>query len=168
MCDAPEPRLIFTSTSEQDTDRLGTAVAACLQAGDIVALNGELGAGKTRLVRAIVSICCPADDRVSSPTYVLLQAYAGPTPIYHFDAYRLADADEFRELGPEEFFAGEGVCLIEWANRVESALPPDHLRIDIRVTGPHTREFQLSARAERSISLLKQIESRLPSSEPPA
>jgi tRNA threonylcarbamoyladenosine biosynthesis protein TsaE len=167
MCDTPEARLIFPSLSEGDTDRLGTVMAACLRAGDIVALNGELGAGKTRLVRAIVGVFCPADDRASSPTYVLLQTYVGPTPVYHFDAYRLADADEFLELGPEEFFAGEGVCLIEWASRVESALPADHLRIDIRVTGPHTREFQFIARGERSMALLKQIESRLQATESP-
>ncbi len=153
-------RCTFSSGSEQDTDRLGALLADVLRGGDIVALNGELGAGKTRLVRAIVRSLCPADQQVSSPTYVLVQQYEGETPVFHFDAYRLADADEFLELGAEEIFGDGGICLIEWAERVADALPPASLRIDIQVTGPQSREYQLSGQDGRSIEMIEAIQAR--------
>ncbi len=163
MCDEHRDnpvRFTFPSASEQETDRLGALLADALQVGDIVALNGELGAGKTRLVRAIVRSLCPAGQRVSSPTYVLVQQYEGETPVFHFDAYRLADVDEFLELGAEEIFEDGGICLIEWANRVDEVLPPASLRIDIRVTGLQSREYRLSGSDERPIEIIEAVRAR--------
>ncbi len=153
-------RFTFPSASEQETDRLGALLADVLRGGDIVALNGELGAGKTRLVRAIVHSLCPAGQRVSSPTYVLVQQYEGETPVFHFDAYRLADVDEFLELGAEEIFEDGGICLIEWAARVAEVLPPSSLRIDIRVTGPESREYELAGSDGRAIEIIEAIRAR--------
>lgn len=132
-------------------------MAGVLAGGDVVALVGELGAGKTRLVRAIVSGLCSPNQRVSSPTFVLMQRYDGPIPVFHFDAYRMADVDEFVELGVEEIFADGGVCMIEWADRVASALPADRLQIDIRVAGPASREFVLSGTGRRSNTIVQTI-----------
>ncbi|MGD9858062.1 MAG: tRNA (adenosine(37)-N6)-threonylcarbamoyltransferase complex ATPase subunit type 1 TsaE [Planctomycetaceae bacterium] len=151
----------FVSTGEQDTDRLGGWLADVLQSGDVVALDGELGAGKTRLVRAVVAALGADDQRASSPTFVLIQRYEGRIPIYHFDAYRIADVDEFLDLGAEEIFAEDGICFIEWAARVAEALPPGILRIEIRATGANTREFLLTGAETRSIAIVRAIQARI-------
>ena len=132
--------LVFDSASEQDTDRIGAELAACLPPGAVVALNGTLGAGKTRLVQAIAAACSVPREEVVSPTFVLCQQYEGTRTINHLDAYRLKDADEFREVGADELFAAD-LTLIEWADKVAAALPPDCVHIDIEVTGPTSRRI---------------------------
>jgi tRNA threonylcarbamoyladenosine biosynthesis protein TsaE len=114
----------FTSRSEADTDRLGKSIAEVTLPGDVVALVGTLGAGKTRLVEGIaVALDNPADS-ITSPTFVLVNEYtAGKLPVYHFDAYRLKDDDEFLELGAEEYFDSNGLTLVEWGDRVQHLLP---------------------------------------------
>src|SRR5437868_15309738 len=107
-----------------ETVSFGHRLGALLFPGAVVALVGPLGAGKTHLVRAIAEGTGIADNRaVSSPTFVLIQEYAARLPIYHFDAYRLRSEAEFLDLGAHEYFAGNGVCLVEWADRVAGALP---------------------------------------------
>lgn len=133
--------IVFESASEQDTDRIGAELAARLPLGAVVALNGTLGAGKTRLVQAIAAACGVPRDEVVSPTFVLCQQYEGTRTINHLDAYRLKDAAEFRELGADELFATADLTLIEWAGRVASALPADCVHIDIEVTGPTSRRI---------------------------
>ena len=135
----------FLAHSEADTFRLGTALAEHLPDGSVVALIGTLGAGKTRLVQAIAEHCGIERRDVVSPTFVLIHEYPGERMLYHIDAYRLKDEDEFLELGPEEYFESDGITLIEWADRVEDCLPRERLEIQIQVTGAETREFQLVA-----------------------
>ena len=135
----------FCALSEQDTDRLGAVLAATLPPGTTVALSGTLGAGKTRLVQAIATASGVPREDVVSPTFVLCQQYDGDRSIYHLDAYRLRDEDEFRELGPEEFFASQGLVLIEWAEKVADLLPAERLEIEIEETGPSSRLFRLQA-----------------------
>ena len=120
-------RLIFTLASEADTDRLGRALAAILSPGDVVGLVGTLGAGKTRLSRAIAEAQGVDPLAVASPTFVLIHEYDGSAwPVYHFDAYRLPDAAAFDALGVVDYWAeGAGLCLIEWADLVADRLPPD-------------------------------------------
>ncbi|MCO6047884.1 tRNA (adenosine(37)-N6)-threonylcarbamoyltransferase complex ATPase subunit type 1 TsaE [Aeoliella sp. ICT_H6.2] len=114
----------FTSRSLADTDQLGQHIAAVAQPGDVVALVGTLGAGKTRLVQSIATALGNPAEAITSPTFVLVNEYtAGRLPVYHFDVYRLKDDDEFLELGAEEYFDREGVTLIEWGDRVEHLLP---------------------------------------------
>lgn len=149
--------LQFQAKSEDDTDRLGQAVAGILRAGDVVTLNGELGAGKTRLVRAIVTSLTGENQLVNSPTFVLIQQYPAAIPIYHMDAYRLSNEDEFLALGAEEILEGDGVCLVEWAERIAGVLPADHLRIDIISTGEYTRQFQLTGTGPRSNQMVSQF-----------
>ena len=121
------------------TDRFGRQLAEHLPPGSVVALSGTLGAGKTRLVQAIAAAygVDPAD--VTSPTFVLCREYHGTRTIFHLDAYRLKDEDEFLELGPEEMFASGGLVFIEWAERVASYLPPDCVEITLEVTGERSR-----------------------------
>src|SRR5438132_13542765 len=128
------------------TEALGRRLAGVLFGGAVVALIGPLGAGKTHLVRAIAEGLGIADARVvSSPTFVLIQEYPARVPIYHFDAYRLRTPAEFFDLGAHEYFEGNGVCLVEWADRVAACLPPDHLRITLTVTGETARRALVEA-----------------------
>ena len=143
--------------SETETDRLGERIARAVRPGLVVALIGDLGAGKTRLVRA-VAIALGADPSVvNSPTFVLVQTYEARIPIFHCDTYRLRDSDEFSDLGSEEFFDGGGVCFIEWADRVEDALPNDLLRIKIKATGAGSRCVTMTATGPTSRDVLSRI-----------
>jgi tRNA threonylcarbamoyladenosine biosynthesis protein TsaE len=140
---------VFDAAGEADTDRLGAALAAALPQGTTIALCGTLGSGKTRLVQAIAAACGVPREEVLSPTFVLCQRYEGNRTIYHLDAYRLKDADEFRELGPEEFFESGGLTIIEWADKLPECLPDDRLEIDIDVTGPTSRRFVVRGIGQR-------------------
>ncbi len=140
------------------TQALGRRLAELLFGGAVVALIGPLGAGKTQLVRALAEGLGVADSRVvSSPTFVLIQEYQGRLPIYHFDAYRLRGPAEFFDLGVHEYFAGQGVCLVEWADKVEACLPPDHLRLTLTVTGPTTRHVELEGRGARYMEVVNRL-----------
>ncbi len=140
-----DPTFTFTAENEADTARLGGALAAALANGSVVALVGTLGAGKTRLVQALAAATGIDPATVVSPTFVLIHEYAGHRPIYHFDAYRLKDDDEFLALGPEEYFDGAGLSLVEWADRVQRCLPDEYLEIRIDVTGQTQRLFAVRA-----------------------
>ena len=133
------------SNSEAETARFGQRLARVLSPGDVVALQGPLGAGKTRLVQAIAQKLGCAQAFVVSPTFTLIHEYDGQLPVYHVDAYRLKNSDEFLDMGGGELLNGEGVCLIEWADRIGDLLPRDHLRIDIEVTAEHSRVFRCQA-----------------------
>jgi tRNA threonylcarbamoyladenosine biosynthesis protein TsaE len=135
----------FVANSEADTDRLGAMLADALFPGSVVALIGTLGAGKTRLVQAVAAALGNKRDEITSPTFVLVNEYrAGRMPVYHFDTYRLRDEDEFLELGPEEYFMGQGVTFVEWADRFEQLLPAGYLKIEITPVGETAREFTIS------------------------
>jgi tRNA threonylcarbamoyladenosine biosynthesis protein TsaE len=140
------------------TTQFGHRLGALLFPGAVVALVGQLGAGKTHLTRAIaegLGVKNPA--AVNSPTFVLIQEYPARLPIYHFDAYRLSGSREFAELGVDEYFRGAGVCLIEWADKVEATLPAEHLRIEIEIVDANRRRFTLTATGARYEPLLEQL-----------
>ncbi len=134
----------FETRSTRGTIALGKALAERLDVGDCVALIGGLGAGKTALVRGIAAGMGLAEPKlVSSPTYVLVHEYPCRVPVYHLDLYRMVDPDaELFDLGLDEML-DTGVVLIEWADRVESALPPDHAEIRIEITSPTHRMLTL-------------------------
>jgi tRNA threonylcarbamoyladenosine biosynthesis protein TsaE len=137
------------------TVAFGRRLGARLFPGSVVALIGPLGAGKTHLVRAVAEGLEIADSRVvNSPTFVLIQEYAARLPIYHFDAYRLANSAELFDLGVHEYFEGQGVCLVEWADRVEDCLPPEHLRVTIEITGQTSRRLRAEGRGQRYAELV--------------
>ena len=121
------------------TENFGRRLAELLFPGAVVGLIGPLGAGKTHLVRAIAEGLGLRDGAVSSPTFVLIQEYQARLPIYHFDAYRLRSEGEFFDLGAHEYFDGDGVCLIEWADRVPGCLPRERLSIRLEITGETSR-----------------------------
>ena len=140
------------------TEAFGRRLGARLFPGAVVALVGQLGAGKTHLTRAIaegLEVKNPA--AVNSPTFVLIQEYPARLPIYHFDAYRLSGPREFAELGVDEYFRGDGVCLVEWADKVDATLPAAHLRIEIEIVDETRRVFHVAAKGERYEALLAKL-----------
>ncbi|MRR05683.1 MAG: tRNA (adenosine(37)-N6)-threonylcarbamoyltransferase complex ATPase subunit type 1 TsaE [Deltaproteobacteria bacterium] len=120
----------FVSSSVEETVALGMLLGKRLQPGDFIALIGELGSGKTHFVQGVAA----GDDMlpdvcVTSPSYTLLNEYAGRVSLYHFDLYRLHGDDDILDLGFDEYFYGDGACLVEWAERLERELPEKNLTI---------------------------------------
>lgn len=132
---------------EQDTDRLAEKIASCCFAGCLITLDGDLGAGKTRLTQAIAR-ALGVTGNVNSPTFTIIKEYEGRRlPLYHMDVYRISE-DEAAELGLDEYFEGDGVSVIEWASLIESLLPSERFEIRIEVTGEQSRIFHLRAIGE--------------------
>ena len=149
----------ISCADEAATDRLGRQLAAALEAGVVVALNGQLGAGKTRLVRAICDGLGIDVTQVNSPTFVLLQLYAdGRIPVAHFDTYRLGEPEEFLAIGAEEYVnAPDWISLVEWADRVEHLLPLDRLTIAIVAESETSRILTLTSSGQRSDDVLRRL-----------
>jgi len=118
--------------SEPETERLGRALAEIIAPGTVIGLIGPLGAGKTRLARAIAEALGVDPRAIASPTFVLIHEYEGTLPVYHFDVYRLPSADAFDALGATDYWDAGGVCLVEWADRVLDRLPSDAWTIRIK------------------------------------
>ena len=140
------------------TEALARRLGELLFPGAVVALVGPLGAGKTQLVRAVAEgLGIPDSRAVSSPTFVLIQEYSARLAIYHFDAYRLHSEGEFYDLGGHEYFAGDGVCLIEWADRVPGCLPRERLLIRLEVTGEQSRQAVLEGEGRGYADLVRTL-----------
>lgn len=122
----------YVSHSDQDTVNLAKDLASGLKAGDIIALIGDIGTGKTTFVKAIAK-ALGISETVSSPTFTIVREYrSGKFPLFHFDVYRLSNEDEFYDIGAEEYLYGDGITIIEWADIVEDALPLDTMIIEIK------------------------------------
>lgn len=149
----------ITVVDEAGTAALGAAVAAAIEPPAVIALRGTLGAGKTRFTRALAAGLGVDDAHVSSPTFVLLHEYTGVVPVYHFDAYRIHGEEEFWQLGVDEYFSasGQGVAIVEWADRVTGCLPAARLDIEIGVVGETRRQLVLTAHGDRYERMLAQI-----------
>lgn len=128
----------FNLPSERETQALGAALAALLRPGDVVALHGDLGAGKTTLARGLVQALLGRPEEVPSPTYTLVQVYEAPAfPLWHFDLYRLDQPEDVEELGWDETV--EGVALIEWPERAGALLPKSRLDVYLEISGEGRR-----------------------------
>lgn len=115
----------------RETEEFGIRLGKLLKPGDIVCLNGDLGAGKTTMTKSI-GVGLDVDEYITSPTFTLINLYRGRMVVYHFDVYRLENVDELYDLGFDEYFFGEGVCIIEWAEKIERMIPVDRIVIDIK------------------------------------
>lgn len=146
----------LTETWSDEAATIGAAqrFARCLQQGDVIALIGDLGAGKTRFVKAVGTALGASTEAIHSPTFTLILEYSAAIPVRHCDAYRLRHPDEFADLGLDELFAMDGVAFVEWADRVTPDLPRDHLVLSLAVTGPESRSARWSATGPRSRALL--------------
>lgn len=116
---------------EQEARTFGRGLAKKLKPGDVIALIGDLGTGKTTLTKAIAQ-GLGITEMITSPTFTIVQEYSsGRLPLYHFDVYRIKDLEEMYELGYEEYFFGQGVCVVEWADQIEELIPEDSIVIRI-------------------------------------
>jgi tRNA threonylcarbamoyladenosine biosynthesis protein TsaE len=128
---------VVARTPEQ-TQAVGEALARSLGRGDVVALTGELGAGKTCFVQGLAR-GLGVTARPTSPTFVLVNEYRGRLPVHHVDAYRAESLAELRDLGLEEYFDGDGVTVVEWSEKLEPLLPPRTIHVDIAGVGDEPR-----------------------------
>lgn len=148
-------RIDLTSRSPAGTEALGRAVGELCRAGDVIALSGELGSGKTAFVRGLASSLGADPRAVSSPTFVLMQEYEATPPVLHIDAYRIESLEELGTTGWTSDLAGESVSVIEWAERVADELPKDRLVIRFSHGAADVREIEVvglgdwAARTER-------------------
>ncbi|MCR4309838.1 MAG: tRNA (adenosine(37)-N6)-threonylcarbamoyltransferase complex ATPase subunit type 1 TsaE [Deltaproteobacteria bacterium] len=137
--------LRFTSDSPEDTLSIARALGAALRPGDVVALYGDLGAGKTLFCKGVGEALGIPPDRIVSPTFTIVTEHAGPVPLAHIDVYRLSGAREADEIGMRELLSGDGVCLVEWAEKIEELLPTDCIRVKFTISGDDRREIAIAA-----------------------
>ncbi|MFP3722998.1 tRNA (adenosine(37)-N6)-threonylcarbamoyltransferase complex ATPase subunit type 1 TsaE [Niallia circulans] len=140
-------------TAERTID-FAERIAWLLQAGDVITLEGDLGAGKTTFTKGIAK-GLGITNTVNSPTFTIIKEYQGKLPLYHMDVYRLKDSDE--DLGFDEYFEGEGVTVVEWAHLIEEQLPVDYLQINLYYDNTSGRKIVLSPKGSRYMQLCKEL-----------
>ena len=143
-----------------ETEAFGIRIGGLLKSGDILCLNGDLGAGKTTLTKSI-GLGLGVDDYITSPTFALINEYEGRIPLYHFDVYRLENVEELYDLGFDEYFYGEGVSIIEWADKIQALLPKDRIVLDIeKGVDVDRRIINVTGFGSRYNEVLKELEKR--------
>lgn len=140
----------------QDLSAFARKLADQLQDGDVVCINGDLGAGKTTLVQEIGSYW--GVEGVTSPTFALIADHSGDRHFYHMDFYRLEDPEEIETLDYETYFYPEGISFIEWSERVADYLPPDVIQVDIGLVNEETRDFSIRPDSPRARAILEGIQ----------
>ncbi len=164
VLDLQECSLAWDSASAEETERMGETLGALLQAGDVVALFGELGSGKTVLVRGVAAGCGCAKGDVHSPSFTLVNEYVcrrsgqpgaegGERRLAHVDLYRIRSDDELPGIGWDEYLHSRHVVAVEWAERALRWLPRDHLRVSLETLGRDRRRFHVQATGPRSVQL---------------
>lgn len=159
------PTLDFVSHSTGQTQRVGSRLGEMLQAGDVILLEGPLGSGKTLLTQGI-ALGLGVSDPVTSPSFTLINEYrtrdsGGRLPLYHMDLYRLKDAaPEAVAMGIEEYLYGDGVSVIEWAERAPDILPPEHLLIRLSIVSDSKRGILMTPHSARYVELLREFKRR--------
>ena len=137
--------LRLRSGSPEDTLSIARALGAALRPGDVVALTGDLGSGKTLFCKGVGEALGIPPDRILSPTFTIVTEHAGPVPLTHIDVYRLSGAQEADEIGMREILTGVGVCLVEWAEKIEELLPTDCIRVTFTISGDDRRKIAIGA-----------------------
>ncbi len=134
--------MILHTRSEKETENAGRELASLLRPGSVVALYGDLGAGKTAFVRGL-ACGLGLDVRVSSPTFTIVNEYLGPVPLFHFDMYRINGADELFDIGWDDYLERGGICAVEWSENISGAIPEEAIRVLIRKTDDTSREIEI-------------------------
>jgi tRNA threonylcarbamoyladenosine biosynthesis protein TsaE len=148
------------SESPEDTQRLGSWLGRLAHPGDLFMLVGGLGAGKTCLTQGIAWGLDIA-GYTTSPTFVVINQYRGRLSLYHIDLYRLDSIEEVVELGLDDYFYGNGVCVVEWADKAMKVLPPEHLLVEINYVSDTVRDLVLNPGGQRYRALLSQLKKEL-------
>ena len=155
---------VLVSRSAAETQEVGELLGAMLTTGIFISLQGELGAGKTQFARGVArGLGVAPQVPVTSPTFTLLNIYQGRLSLYHFDLYRLAGDEDIRDLGFDEYFAGPGVVLVEWAERLAEEMPAERLDIFLSHAGEDCRQLELTPHGTLATRL---VESSLPKRRP--
>lgn len=136
-------------------------MGSMLTRGDVIALAGELGTGKTTLVRGMAQGMGIEATEVASPSFTLVNVYEGPLPLYHIDLYRLENEGELLDIDYEEYIRGDGVVIIEWADRIPQAVPPNSLWIHVRYLDAERREIAFQAQSDRSEKIVEELRRRV-------
>ncbi|MBY0124430.1 tRNA (adenosine(37)-N6)-threonylcarbamoyltransferase complex ATPase subunit type 1 TsaE [Bacillus sp. S/N-304-OC-R1] len=144
----------FISKDPHDTFAFSKRLATLLQPGDVIALEGDLGAGKTTFTKGLAN-GLGIQRNVNSPTFTIIKEYQGRLPLYHMDVYRVEDS--FEDLGFDEYFEGDGVTVVEWAHLIEDQLPHELLTISIYLDENQSRKLVLQPKGERYEELCKEI-----------
>ncbi len=131
------------TNSPDETIKLAERLGRKLVRGDIICLTGELGGGKTTFVKGLCKAFGIDPRAVLSPSFVLIKEYKGRLPLYHFDLYRIDKLFDFERLGYQEYFYGDGICIIEWAERIKKILPEEYLLIEFKILGENKRQIKL-------------------------
>lgn len=145
------------SYSADETLRIGVELGRRLQPGDVLLLTGDLGAGKTTLTQGI-ALGLDVPERPRSPTFVMATEYHGRLPLYHLDLYRVEDLGELGDLGLDEYLHGDGVTVVEWADRAPRAFPPHGLWIDLQPAGRDGRDIAVTCRSQRNPAVAEWLE----------
>jgi len=151
----------FTSHTPQETERIGELLGSVLTRGDIIALAGELGTGKTTLVRGVARGMGIEGAEVASPSFTLVNEYEGPLPLYHIDLYRLDDEGDLLAIDYDEYIRGDGVVVIEWADRIPRAVPPEALWITLQYLDAERREIAFQPQGDRSEKIVEELYRRV-------
>jgi tRNA threonylcarbamoyladenosine biosynthesis protein TsaE len=137
--------LRLRSGSPEETLAIARALGGALRPGDVVALTGDLGAGKTLFCKGVGEALGIPPDRILSPTFTIVTEHEGPVPLTHIDVYRLSGAREADEIGMRELLAGDAVCLVEWAEKIGELLPKDCIRVKFTISDGDRREISVDA-----------------------
>ena len=141
MCEKTDCK-VYISESEKDTEEIGRSFAQNLRGGEVIAMYGDLGAGKTAFVRGLAK-GLGIDAKVSSPTFTIVNEYPGEIDLFHFDMYRLSSADELFDIGWEDYLARGAVCAVEWSENVTDAFFGDEIKVIIEKTGDNSRKIEI-------------------------
>ena len=150
-------RTTIASSSADETRRVGIALGRHARAGDIILLSGELGAGKTTLTQGILR-GLGGDEYASSPTFVLISQYKARLTLYHVDLYRISEPEDTFELGLDEILDGDGLCVVEWAEKAPGQFPAERLTVMLERTGEETRSLIFEASGAGYAGYMREIE----------
>jgi tRNA threonylcarbamoyladenosine biosynthesis protein TsaE len=151
----------ITTQTPPETEHIGALLGALLTRGDIIALSGELGTGKTTLVRGIAAGMGLEATEVASPSFTLVNVYEGPLPLFHLDLYRLEDEKELFNIDFEEYMRGDGVTVIEWADKIPNAVPHESLWITVRYLETEGREIVLRPQADHYEMMIDELQKKV-------
>jgi tRNA threonylcarbamoyladenosine biosynthesis protein TsaE len=152
----------FLTNSPEETEALGRHLGSLLGPGAFLALRGDLGGGKTCFTRGVVQAVAPESAHlVASPTFAIMNLYPGPLPVYHFDFYRMAAEYDIIDLGFMDYLYGEGVCIVEWSERLESLLPAGHLQVTFHYADDEKRRITVETRGACPEILLSRLLKRI-------
>ncbi len=158
-----ENKTVYISHGPEETRRLGEIIGGLLTGGDLIALQGELGSGKTEFTKGISrGLQVPEEYTITSPTFTLINEYPGRFPLYHFDLYRLSGSLELEELGYEEYFYAQGVTVVEWAEKILDLLYQQYLMVRIKYLKHNFRKFEITGTGRHYLKIIEKLKEIMP------